>query len=163
MALDRGDGTMKIFARFTLLVAVFMMFGCEPEDQTPGLWLSGEPVETFPDDWSFSNDFQLIAIEVGTPYFMPHSVTIWCVEVDGDLYVAAAAADSKNWPGWIDDDPDVVLKIGEKVYETRLEPIENSTEIDGVRAAYVAKYNLGEGSPFQPGTRYWSVQPPESG
>ncbi|MFB3105747.1 MAG: hypothetical protein ACE1ZA_12620, partial [Pseudomonadales bacterium] len=115
------------------------------------------------DDWSFSDDFQEIAIEVGTPYFIPHSVTIWCVEVNGDLFVAAAAADAKNWPGWVDDDPGVVLKIGEKVYKANLVPMENSGEIDRVRVAYVAKYDLGEGSPFQPGTKYWRVTPRDAG
>ena len=154
---------MKTFAGFALVLTVFMLFGCEPENRTPGLWLSGEHVETFPDDWSFSNDFREIAIEVGTPYFVPHSVTIWCVEVNGDLFLAAAAADTKNWPGWVDDDPEVVLKIGEKVYQTNLVPMENSAEIDRVRVAYVAKYNLEEGSPFQPGTKYWRVMPPDAG
>ena len=154
---------MNRFARFAFLLPVFFLLGCEPEGQTPGLWLSGTYVETFPDDWSFSNDFSEIAIEVATPYFLPHSVTIWCVEVEGDLFLAAAAADSKNWPGWVDDDPDVVLKIGEEVYEATLVPMENSPELDRVRAAYVAKYNLGEGSPFQPSSKYWSVTPPGAG
>jgi len=160
--LGKGDEMKKTFARFVLMLPVLMLLGCEPVDQTPGMWLSGEQVEDFPADWSFSNNFQLIAVEVGTPYLIAHSVTIWCVEVNGDLFLGASAADSKNWPGWVDDDPNVVLKIGEKVYETRLESVENSTEIDRVRAAYVVKYNLGEGSPFQPGTRYWSVEPPDS-
>ena len=150
-------------ATFALLLPIVFLIGCEPENQKPGLWLSGTTVAAFPDDWSFSNDFGEIAIEVATPYFIPHSVTIWCVEVDGDLFVAAAAADTKKWPGWVDDDPEVVLKIGEKVYEANLVPIEDSPELDGVRAAYVAKYDLGEGSPFQPGTKYWSVQPPSTG
>ena len=145
------------------MLSGFLLFGCEPENRTPGLWLSGEYVETFPDDWSFSNKFREIAIEVDTPYLIPHSVTIWCVEVEGDLFVAAAAADTKRWPGWVIDDPDVVLKIDEKVYEATLVPIESTAEIDRVRAAYVAKYDLGEGSPFQPGTRYWSVMPPGAG
>ena len=144
---------------FFLLLTVVVLVGCEPEDQTPGMWLSGNHVETFPADWSFSNEFREIAIEVATPYFIPHSVTIWCVEVDGGLFVAAASAAEKNWPSWVIDDPEVVLKIGENVYEAMLVPIDDSAELESVQAAYVAKYKLVGGSPFQSGSKYWSVAP----
>ena len=151
-----------MLTRFVLLLPLFLLLGCEPEDQTPGLWLSGTSVETFPDDWSFSKDFREIAIEVSTPYFIAHSVTIWCVEVDGDLFLAAGQADTKNWPGWVDDDSDVVLKIGEKIYQSTLVPMENSPELDVVRAAFAAKYNY-EDSGYQPSTRWWSVQARNAG
>ena len=141
------------------LVLVVPLAACQPEDRTPGLWLRGEVVEAFPSDWSFSNAHGEIAIEVATPYLVPHSVTIWCAEVDGTLYVAAARAAEKNWPGWVDDDPDVVLKIGEQVYRVRLEGVANEQALVGVSRAYAVKYKLGDDSPLQPGTRYWRVAP----
>ena len=72
---------MKTFTGFALVLLVFMLLGCEPENQTPGLWLSATYVETFPDNWSFSNNFQEIAIEVGTPYFIPHSTDQSCFRI----------------------------------------------------------------------------------
>ncbi len=154
---------MKTLAGILLLLSGVLLVGCQPEDQTPGLWLSGNHVETFPEDWSFSNEFGEISIEVGTPYFIPHSVTIWCVEVDGDLYIAAASAADKNWPGWVDADPNVVLKVGENVYEAKLETIKDMALLKPVQGAYVAKYNLGEGTPFQSGSKYWRVTAPDAG
>ena len=130
-----------------------------PEDQRPGLHLTGEPV-AIPADWSFSNDYKEIAVEVQTPYFLPHSVTIWCAEVDGVLYIGARNPESKRWPGWVDAHPDVRLKIGEKLYEVSLMPLDQPERIDRLRRAYAAKYELpatppGEGPPI----RYWQVAP----
>jgi hypothetical protein len=130
-----------------------------PEDQRPGLRLAGGTV-AIPADWSFTNDHKEIAVEVQTPYFLPHSVTIWCAELDGVLYIGARNPESKRWPGWVDADPDVRLKIGEQLYEARLIPLDQPERIDRLRQAYAAKYELpptpaGEGPPI----RYWQVAP----
>ena len=130
-----------------------------PSDQRPGLRLSGESVE-IPTDWSFTNDHQLIAVEVQTPYFLSHSVTIWCAELDGVLYIGARNPESKRWPGWADADPDVRLKIGEQLYDVSLIPLDEPERIARLRRAYAAKYELpktppGEGPPI----RYWQVAP----
>ena len=99
-------------------------------------------------------------MEVQTPYLLPHSVTIWCAEVDGVLYIGARNPESKRWPGWVDAHPDVRLKIGEKLYEVSLMPLDQPERIDRLRRAYAAKYELpatppGEGPPI----RYWQVTP----
>ena len=85
----------------------------DPEDQRPGLWLSGEASD-FPRDWSFSNAHREIALEVETPYFIAHSVTIWCVALNDALYIGARNPDEKNWPGWVESDPGVRLQIAPK-------------------------------------------------
>jgi hypothetical protein len=52
------------------------LFACfEPEGRRPGMRLAGE-VSDFPGDWRFSDAHREIAIEVATPYFIAHSVTI---------------------------------------------------------------------------------------
>jgi len=144
-------------ARAAAWVAVFcLLSACEPQDDTPGLWLSGEEVSTLPDDWTFTDDHKEIAVEVSTPYLISHSVTIWCAQVGGTLYIAAAAPDSKNWPGWVEDDPAVRLKIGDAVYAARLDQLADVAEISAVQTAYQQKYQLetiGGGAPV----RYWRV------
>ena len=75
-----------------LVVAIalgFSLFACvDPEGQRPGMQLTGE-VSDFPDDWGFSDAYREIAIEVATPYFISHSVTIWCAAQNNSLYVGA--------------------------------------------------------------------------
>ena len=145
--LMRGAAWLAIFC---------LLSACEPQDDTPGLWLSGEEVSALPDDWTFTDDHREIAVEVSTPYLISHSVTIWCAQVGGTLYIGAAAPETKNWPGWVEDDPAVRLKIGDAVYGVRLDQLADDVEIAAVQAAYQQKYELetiGGGAPV----RYWRV------
>ena len=160
----RGSGHLRTgLAALLALAAMALLSACDPSDRRPGLWLSGEEATQWPADWSFSNAEREIYLQVSTPYLLPHSITIWCAEVDGDLYVAAARAAEKRWPGWVDDDPDVKLKVAGKVYTARLAPLdvagEDSDLLTALRAAYQAKYNLGDAGPFDGSTRYWRVTP----
>ena len=80
--------------------------------------------------------------------------------MDGELYIGARNPERKRWPGWVDAEPDVRLKIGEQLYEARLIPLDQPERIDRLRRAYAAKYELpvtppGEGPPI----RYWQVSP----
>jgi hypothetical protein len=149
---------MRLGRAFVLLAIALILGACDPQDRRPGLWLTGEVADVAPGDWSFSDEHGEIALEVATPYLIPHSVTIWCAQVDGTLYVAAAAPEEKNWPGWVADDPDVRLKIGDTVYDATLAELEDAAEIQAVRGAYAGKYevaNLGSGASL----RYWRVGP----
>ena len=142
-----------------LLLIMMLTSGaaCQPEDQQPGFWLSGEVQTTLPEDWSFTKGHREIYIEVGTPYLIPHSVTIWCAENAGELFVAANRPESKNWPGWVVDRPDVKLKIGDGVYPVTLQEMNNPIEIAPVQAAYALKYQVEMGGDDE--VRYWRVLP----
>lgn len=141
-----------------LIVCACLLGACEPQDTEPGFWLSGELQTVFPDDWSFTSEYPEIFIEVATPYLLPHSVTIWCGEVAGDLYLAAGGPAEKNWPGWVDDEPKVKLQIGESLYPVVLVPMVDEAEIAPVRQAFAKKYNYTD--PGAGGTtRYWRVAP----
>ena len=143
----------------TLLLFSFVLISCEPSDRRPGLWLSGE-VEAFPSDWSFSDDFKLIAVQVDTPYGLPHSVTIWCAQVDGNLYIAAGVPESKNWPGWVEMNPYIKLKFGDRVFGGRLQKLEDPDAIGSISTAYSIKYNLTQdlnSDDEGPRTWFWQV------
>ncbi len=149
--------------RIAMVVAGAMaLLACQPQDRRSGFWLNGEAAE-FPADWSFVEQHQEIAIQVSSPYLLPHSVTIWCAHVDGRLYIAAGRAATKNWPGWVDDDPNVRLKIGERVYEAVLVELEGPDQIRQVQERYAVKYDLGGGSGADGGSRYWRVEPGQTG
>ena len=133
--------------------------GCvPPSNARPGLWLSGSVAER-PVDWSFSDAHREIALEVRTPLWRAHSVTIWCASLEGQLYVAARNPDEKRWPGWVDRRPDVRLRIDGRLYEVRLARLAAPDEIARVRAAYSKKYDLPPPAPDSPPMRYWRVEP----
>ena len=152
---QRNDMNNSIFI---VLLFSLLLTACEPSDSRPGLWLSGE-VEAFPSDWTFADDFKLIAVQVATPYGLPHSVTIWCVQVDGSLYIGARAPQSKRWPGWVENDPDIKLKFGDRLFEGRLQRLNDADEISPVTDAYVVKYELTTDatSEERPANWYWQV------
>jgi hypothetical protein len=115
--------------RLAGVAALSVLLGCiPPSDQRPGLWLSGDEA-AFPPDWSFSDAHREIALEVGTPYGLRHSVTIWCASLDGRLYVAARDPDEKRWPGWVEDRPDVRIGVDGRIYEGAATPSSTSGRI----------------------------------
>ncbi len=148
-----------MFRFISAALVVLLLAGCNPADRRPGLWLTGEAADV-PADWSFTEAEKEIAIQVSTPYLVPHSVTIWCASLDGELYVGARAPETKNWPGWVDDDPNVRLGIAGKVYEVKLEPIDDDAALLArLLPVYVTKYDLPTGPPpaDAPRSRYWHV------
>jgi hypothetical protein len=150
---------MKGIAMVSFVLLAMLATGCGPEGQRSGFILSGKEVP-FPADWKFTDDIKEIAIQVHTPYLVPHAVTIWCAQVDGQLYVGASAPSTKHWPGWVDKNPNVRLRIGDAIYSARLVPVDDAAAVATVRAAYSAKYQL-TGTPLSavPEVRYWHVTP----
>jgi len=148
----------------TALISGFA-FGCfSPSDSRPGMHLSGNLVREFPTDWSFSDEHREIGIEIHTPYLLPHSVTIWCATLDGSMIVGARDPETKNWPGWVDRDPRVRLRIGSDIYEARLSPVDDQRSLSRILDAYSEKYDLparSDGDP--PNIRYWTVTPRSEG
>lgn len=149
--------TGGLFLLFFLSLLAIM--GCQPSDQRPGLWLKGEAASGFPSNWRFSDEHKEVYLQVATPYYLPHSVTIWCAQVEGQLFVAARNPESKKWPGWVSDKPAVTIKVAEKLYLGELLIVEDSSELELIKTAYAEKYQL-EPSPGKtpPPMRYWQVK-----
>ena len=147
-------------ASLAIVVAACLVGCIDPKEQRPGLQLGGEAVPQVPSDWSFTDAHREIEIQVATPYLIPHSVTIWCAARGDALYIGARNPDTKRWPGWVERDPNVRLRIGDEIYDVRLSVIEDADQIAQVRRAYVAKYDLPDPPPEGgPPLRYWSVAP----
>ena len=144
-----------------LALLLLVLVGCDPSDRRPGLWLSGD-VAQWPADWTFTDALPQIAVQVHTPYWVPHSVTIWCGQVDGRLYIGASAPETKRWPGWVDQNRDVSLKIDGKLYAATLVPLSDPAEIALVQAAFAAKYRLDAVKPPLGSSRMWKVEPRSS-
>lgn len=141
----------------TIVIAISLAGCFGPKDRRPGMRLPGELTPT-PSDWSFTTDYPEIAIEVRTPYLLPHSVTIVCGTLDGDLFVGSRDPETKNWPGWVDDDPEVRLGIGDRVYEVRLVPIVDPSVIARIRQGSSARSDRPP-PPSDVVIRFWRVQP----
>jgi hypothetical protein len=133
-----------------LVVALLILrfTGFEPKDcppfnrswscKIPGLWLRGERVTTPVTDWSFTDKIKQIKIQTQTPFLLPHSVTIWCVVYNGNLYLT-----SYRGRLWVEDiirDPHVRLKIGDQLFERTLSVVDDPVEKAAVLQAKGKKY-----------------------
>ena len=147
---------MRLLVALLLAAALSgLLSGClSPSDQRPGLMLSGRAVAA-PADWSFTDAHKEISIQVQPPHLIPHSVTIWCVSVDGQLYLAARDPETKRWPGWVDRDPRVRIGIDGLLYDGRLVDVEDPGRIESIQARYIAKYELPA---MAPNARYWRFE-----
>ncbi len=119
--------------RLVFALAIFLLLGCEPQDRRPGLWLSGEVAST-PPDWNFTNEHMEIFVETRPWWGIPHSVTTVVATSNGELFVPSIYDEPVEFPGtklWnknVAADPNVRLKIGEKIYELRAHHVEDAEE-----------------------------------
>lgn len=104
----------------------------------PGLWLSGEQVDTKVTDWSFADQYKTDKVETRTWYGIPHSVTTSHILKGDKLYLTSLFRpnvpfpDGKAWVKNIAADPHVRLKFGEKLYPVTLTHVTDEQEIAAV-------------------------------
>ena len=133
-----------VFMACAITIALTVACSIDPSDERPGLGLSGEVHQQGVEDWSFTSGADEIFIETVTSYWIPHSVTAWCVTVGNELYVAADDADKKSWVANVARNPNVRLKIKGKVYEQKLVPVTDPTTIASIDSGFVRKYEYNE-------------------
>ncbi len=136
----RGSRRLSVLT----LLAVVVVTACQPEDEAPGLWLRGEAVEEKIADWSFSDEFEEIFIETRPWYGIPHSTTIWCVALDGGLYIGSYGDQKKAWERNIERNPDARLSITGRIYDATVAPVTDGDLIEALDAAYARKYDMVE-------------------
>jgi hypothetical protein len=146
-------------AAWPLVAVLAAACSLEPEGDRPGFAISGEVASAPVSDWSFTDAIEEILIETQTGYGIPHSVTIWCVAIDGGLYVGASAPDfpeERRWVRNVRRDPDVRLKIAGRIYERRLELITDPARTDAVNRTFGRKYDYDVDADPDP-VVYWRV------
>jgi hypothetical protein len=135
-----------ILACLVLLLVVARVAGFEPHDRTPGLWLKGDLVTTPVADWSFTDKFQTVKVQTNTWYFIPHSVTTYCVAYNGQLYLTSVYRagleypHGRNWNSNVARDPHVRIKIGDQLYDRTLSFVTDPAERAAVIQAKAKKY-----------------------
>jgi hypothetical protein len=127
-----------------LLLVIFRITGLNPHDRIPGLWLSGELVTTPVTDWSFLDTVPNIKIQTQSRFLLPHSVTINCLNYNGQFYVSSThpASGARSWDANVMRDPHVRIKIGDKLYDRTLVLVTDPAEKEAVVRVREKKYQL---------------------
>ena len=126
------------------LLVIFRITGLNPHDRIPGLWLSGELVTTPVTDWSFLDTVPNIKIQTQSRFLLPHSVTINCLNYNGQFYVSSThpASGARSWDANVMRDPHVRIKIGDKLYDRTLVLVTDPAEKEAVVRVREKKYPL---------------------
>jgi hypothetical protein len=128
-----------------LLLVVLSITGLEPRQRTPGLWLKGNLAAT-PADWSFTDQVSTVEVQTRTRFLLPHSVTTYCVNYNGQLYLDSFYPPGVEYPhgrSWNENvarDPHVRLKIGNDLYDVTLVHVTDPAEKAAVRELKAKKY-----------------------
>ncbi|MEX2488965.1 MAG: hypothetical protein WD356_05490 [Pseudomonadales bacterium] len=141
--------TFGVIALAIVLFFAGMRFHDGPiEIISGGPFKTGEPTRT-PEDWRFIEDRQTIEFQTMEP---PTSRTVWLAVHDGRLFLISGYMTTtygklwKQWPHYIEADDRVILRIDGKLYEQRLERIQQGDVLEPVMAELGRKYGF-EGSP----------------
>ena len=124
------------------------IFGYEPRDLSPGMWVRGELVTEPVSDWSFSDQFGEIFVQTRTWWLVPHSVNVYCTVYNGDLYLFSAYYQGGNFPDnrlWnrnVMRDPRVRLKIGERLFDQSVSYVTDVSNKEPVLQSFIKKYPL---------------------
>ncbi len=127
---------VRLFARFIAVFSLFLVVGCGPFLLLPGGKLDGVTAPA-PNDWSFSDEVDTVQLE--TRPQDPYSVNIWAVGMGPLLYVHAGANRS-SWVEHIEANPDVRIRVEDKLYDLRASRVEGQNEFGQFSDAYEEKY-----------------------
>ena len=136
--------SLIVIALFTILS--LLIVGYEPQDQSPGLWLTGELATEPVADWSFTEQHGEIFVQTRSPWFIPHSVTAYCATYNDSFYLFSAYygggdfPDLRRWNKNVVRDPQVRLKIGDQLFDQTLSYIDDESIRMPVHQAFVDKY-----------------------
>ena len=116
--------------------------GCGPLGPLPGGALDGEPASAAPVDWSFSDAYDTVQLEVRPSN--PYSVNVWCVAKGDALYVGAGRGAASTWAQALLDDPRARLRIGATLYDVRTVRVTAVPEIQAYLEGLEEKYETLE-------------------
>jgi len=129
------------------ILLMLVLSACEPADRTPGMWLSGDVETNEIHDWTFSNDHMEVFLETHPWYGIPFSVTVVTATTGDKLFVPSIYSEpaefpgGKYWNGIIEKNPQVVIKIGNKLYPRSAHLITAEAEFEEAFEAFAAKYD----------------------
>ncbi len=148
----------SILASLAILALGVSLLACQPQDERAGLWLTGDRAAGPVADWSFTAAIEEIFVETRPWYGLRHSTTIWCVDLDGRLYVGSYGEEEKAWEKAVAHDAEARLRIDGQLHDVTLVPVTDPALRQALDARYDAKYDMQEvfGEDV-PGWRYYRV------
>lgn len=140
--------------RFSLLLVLVLplLWGIGPWDRLPGGVLNGTAVSVAVEDWSFVSQARHCEVETRPEY--PHSVTVNCWHVQGQLYIGCMNCDGKVWSSYLSQGKAVRVRIGQRIFPVSMDRVIDDEEMARSWQARWKKMGRAGPVPESPG-HYW--------
>jgi len=126
-----------------LFVVATLLMGLGPLDRLPGARLVGPVVDGSVDSWRFVEKAGQCQLETRPQY--PHSVTVNCWHLDGQLYIGCMRCQGKVWSRYVVETKLARVKIASQVYRVTLE---RTTDPQEMTLSWAARWDqLGRARP----------------
>ena len=119
-----------------MIVAALLM-GIGPFDRLPGARLVGGLVDGPIASWRFVEKAGQCQLETRPQY--PHSVTVNCWHLDGQLYIGCMRCQGKVWSRYVVETKLARVKIASQVYRVTLE---RTTDPQEMTLSWAARWDL---------------------
>jgi hypothetical protein len=127
---------LKGIAVGLVLVVVILLISylnrSDPWNQLPGKRITGEEVTEPVDDWSFMEESTRVTLEVRPSD--PYSVDIRSFMHKGVLYLNSITPENR-WTQFLIEDPNLRLKVGNKIYKVRATRVEDQALVNEIQKA----------------------------
>jgi len=120
-------GLSRIWRSIGLMIVAALLMGIGPFDRLPGARLVGGVVDGPIASWRFVEKAGQCQLETRPQY--PHSVTVNCWHLDGQLYIGCMNCQGKVWSHYVAQTKLARVKIASLVYPVILERITDSKEM----------------------------------
>ena len=127
------------YRTFALVLGVVLLFRTEPLAIIPGGRLSGEEVTVPVTDWSFTEQYTTVTLEVRASD--PYSVNTSSLFHDGVLYVPSGFGGESRWAQFLLQDSNMRLRVGQKLYKVRATREVNPMLVRELYEEWVQRYS----------------------
>jgi hypothetical protein len=144
---------LRVVAGSALLLVVlgggYWAWTC-PCEGVPGLMVRGELHEEPVTDWSFANEVDLCAVQIGVGW-RSHAVNLNCMATpSGELFLSCSVGESKYWCPRVGPDHEGRLRLDGQVYPVVLNRVTDPSTMDAAWEARVRKLQSPEVQARQP-------------
>ncbi len=148
-----GGALIAIVVTFALVIGLFLLFRTEPLAIIPGGRLSGEEVTVPVSDWSFTEQYTTVTLEVRSSD--PYSVNTSSLLYDGVLYVPSGRGGESRWAQFLLQDSNMRLRVGHKLYKVRATRVINPMLIRELYEVWGQRYPSQAGRTAEEIAQLW--------
>ncbi len=148
-----GGGLVAIVVTLALVLGLVLLFRTEPLAIIPGGRLSGEEVTVPVSDWSFTEQYTTVTLEVRSSD--PYSVNTSSLLYDGVLYVPSGRGGESRWAQFLLQDSNMRLRVGNKLYKVRATRVLNPMLIRELYEVWGQRYPSQAGRTAEEIAQLW--------